>query len=183
MRSLRSLRAGRRNWASETTGRFVQIMRFRDRKHQQAVQAAERSDAAAQTLIKEFCELINFPYQQQQGLFAVGFYTALLPVGTTRVPPAAPPSAAAPSGPLPSHDTGPHDNGAASAHTADHPRADSKKSSQLSMTVPTPSARPAKTSPHPITTSKHKPANGLACAVVSAPPRPFPVSSGAFPPR
>jgi hypothetical protein len=76
------------NWSGETTGRFVQIMRFRDRKHQQAVQAAERSDPAAQALIKDFCQLINFPYQQQQGLFAVGFYTSLLP-GTAgqRVPP------------------------------------------------------------------------------------------------
>jgi hypothetical protein len=54
-------------------------MRFRDRKHQLAVQAAERNDATAQALIKEFCELINFPYQQQQGLFAVGFYHSLLP--------------------------------------------------------------------------------------------------------
>jgi hypothetical protein len=78
------------NWSPEATGRFVQIMRFRDRKQQQAVQAAERSDPAAQALIKEFCELINFPYQQQQGLFAVGFYSALLPsVGSTRVPPPA----------------------------------------------------------------------------------------------
>ncbi|MGH7214514.1 MAG: hypothetical protein ACREIT_07110, partial [Tepidisphaeraceae bacterium] len=65
------------NWsAGETTGRFVQIMRFRDRKQQQVVQQAERSDPAAQQLISEFCELINFPYQQQQGLFAVGFYTS-----------------------------------------------------------------------------------------------------------
>jgi len=78
------------NWSPEATGRFVQIMRFRDRKQQQAVQAAERSDPAAQALIKEFCELINFPYQQQQGLFAVGFYSALLPAtGSTRVPPPA----------------------------------------------------------------------------------------------
>jgi hypothetical protein len=55
-------------------------MRFRDRKHQLAVQAAERNDAGAQALINEFCELINFPYQQQQGLFAVGFYQSVLPV-------------------------------------------------------------------------------------------------------
>ena len=68
------------NWSpSDTTGRFVQLMRFRDRKQQLAVQAAERNDATAQALIKEFCELINFPYQQQQGLFAVGFYHSLLP--------------------------------------------------------------------------------------------------------
>jgi hypothetical protein len=71
------------NWGSgESTGRYVHIMRFRDRKHQLAVQAAERNDAAAQALINEFCELINFPYQQQQGLFAVGFYQSVLPVST-----------------------------------------------------------------------------------------------------
>ena len=75
------------NWnVSETTGRFVQIMRFRDRKHQQQIQAAERSDPGAQALIAEFCSLINFPYQQQQGLFAVGFYNSALPVAPTRVP-------------------------------------------------------------------------------------------------
>ena len=73
------------NWAGgETTGRFVQMMRFRDRKHQLAVQNAEKSDAAAQQLIAEFCELINFPYQQQQGLFAVGFYQSVLPVAPAR---------------------------------------------------------------------------------------------------
>jgi hypothetical protein len=73
------------NWSpADTTGRFVQLMRFRDRKHQLAVQAAERNDATAQALIKEFCELINFPYQQQQGLFAVGFYHSLLPSFTPR---------------------------------------------------------------------------------------------------
>lgn len=78
------------NWSgSETTGRFVQIMRFRDRKHQQQVQAAERSDSSAQALIQEFCELINFPYQQQQGLFAVGFYTSVLAVAPARGPAAA----------------------------------------------------------------------------------------------
>ena len=69
------------NWSSgEATGRFVQMMRFRDRKHQLSVQNAERSDPGAQQLIAEFCELINFPYQQQQGLFAVGFYQSVLPV-------------------------------------------------------------------------------------------------------
>src|SRR5438552_8978485 len=73
------------NWSSaESTGRFVQIMRFRDRKHQLAVQAAERTDPQAQSLIQEFCELINFPYQQQQGLFAVGFYNSVLPLGSAR---------------------------------------------------------------------------------------------------
>jgi hypothetical protein len=71
------------NWnTGETTGRFVQIMRFRDRKHQLSVQGAERTDPVAQALVREFCELINFSYQQQQGLFAVGFYTSFL-----RMPP------------------------------------------------------------------------------------------------
>ncbi len=69
------------NWAgSDANGRFVQIMRFRNRQHQIEVQQAERNDPAAQGLIREFCELINFPYQQQQGLFAVGYYTSVLPV-------------------------------------------------------------------------------------------------------
>src|SRR5215212_4635197 len=73
------------NWSSgETTGRFVQMMRFRDRKHQLSVQNAERQDPTAQQLIAEFCELINFPYQQQQGLFAVGFYQSVLPVAPVR---------------------------------------------------------------------------------------------------
>src|SRR3954468_8985965 len=77
------------NWSgTETTGRFVQLMRFRDRKQQQSVQAAERSDPQAQALIKEFCELINFPYQQQQGLFAVGFYQGIMPINSPmRQPP------------------------------------------------------------------------------------------------
>ena len=67
------------NWnAADVTGRYVQIMRFRDRKHQLEVQAAERNDPTTQALLREFCELINFPYQQQQGLFAVGYYTSFL---------------------------------------------------------------------------------------------------------
>jgi hypothetical protein len=73
------------NWGSgPTTGRFVQIMRFRDRRHQLAVQNAERGDPAAQQLIAEFCELVNYPLQQQQGQFAVGFYSSVLPVGPAR---------------------------------------------------------------------------------------------------
>ena len=88
------------NWSQgESSNRFVQIMRFRDRKHQQQVQAAERTDPTAQALIKEFCELINFPYQQQQGYFAVGFYTSVLPVAALRVVPSeeASPEAALPA--------------------------------------------------------------------------------------
>lgn len=73
------------NWnTAETSGRFVQIMRFRDRRHQLAVQAAERQDPLAQQLIAEFCDLINFPYQQQHGLFAVGFYNSALPMAPAR---------------------------------------------------------------------------------------------------
>ncbi len=73
------------NWASsEASGRYVQILRFADRKHQLSVQQAERSDPAAQAVIADFCDLINFPYQQQQGLFAVGFYTSVLPVAPLR---------------------------------------------------------------------------------------------------
>ena len=76
------------NWATgETSGRFVQMMRFRDRKHQLSVQNAEKQDPAAQALIAEFCELINFPYQQQQGLFAVGYYQSVLPVAPGRALP------------------------------------------------------------------------------------------------
>lgn len=67
------------NWTGgETSGRFVQMMKFRDRKHCQAVQSVERNDPAAQALVREFCELINFPYQQQQGLFAHGYYHAVI---------------------------------------------------------------------------------------------------------
>src|SRR5687768_2152233 len=76
------------NWSGgETTGRFVQMMRFRDRKHQVAVQTAEKQDPAAQALIQEFVDLINFGHQQQQGLFAVGYYQSVLPVAPQRMLP------------------------------------------------------------------------------------------------
>ena len=58
-------------------GRFVQLMKFRDRKHCLAVQSAERQDPAAQALVREFCDLINFPYQTEQGLFAHGYYQSI----------------------------------------------------------------------------------------------------------
>jgi len=68
------------NWAApEGDARFVQIIRFRDRQHQLDVREAERLDLEAQSLIEEFCQLINFPYQQEHGLFAVGFYNELIP--------------------------------------------------------------------------------------------------------
>lgn len=73
------------NWSgNDANGRYVQIMRFRDRKHQVAVQNAERTDPAAQALIAEFCEMVNFPYQQQQGFFAVGYYNSVLPEAVGR---------------------------------------------------------------------------------------------------
>jgi hypothetical protein len=66
------------NWSGgDTNGRFVQIMKFRDRKHCQSVQAAERQDPAAQSLVKEFCDLINLPYQTENGLFAHGYYASI----------------------------------------------------------------------------------------------------------
>ena len=73
------------NWGTaESAGRFVQILRFADRRHQLAVQAAERTDAAAQAVIAEFCDLINFAYQQEQELFAVSFFNGVLPAITRR---------------------------------------------------------------------------------------------------
>ena len=73
------------NWVGgEPNPRVVQIMRFRDRKHHAALQAAEKTDPAAQQLIAEFCELVNFQYQQQQGFFAVGFYNSILNVSTMK---------------------------------------------------------------------------------------------------
>jgi hypothetical protein len=63
----------------------VQIIRFRDRQHQLDVREAERLDLEAQSLIEEFCQLINFPYQQEHGLFAVGFYNELRPADSPKV--------------------------------------------------------------------------------------------------
>ena len=51
------------------------------------MQEGEKRDPIAQQLIQEFCALINFPYQQQQGLFAVGFYQSVLPVAPARLLP------------------------------------------------------------------------------------------------
>jgi hypothetical protein len=79
------------NWSSgDNSGRFVQIMRFRDRKQQLAVQNAERTDPAAQALLQEFCDLINLPYQQQHGLFAAGFYNSFMRMPDARHDKAAP---------------------------------------------------------------------------------------------
>lgn len=66
------------NFTGDGGGRFVQMMRFRDRRHQQEIQALEKEDKVAQQLIEEFCRLVNLPYQQKQGLFASGFYASVL---------------------------------------------------------------------------------------------------------
>lgn len=65
-------------WTPGESGRCVQLMRFRDRKHQEHVHDAERTDPAAQAVIAEFCELLNIPEQQQQGYFAAGYYQSVL---------------------------------------------------------------------------------------------------------
>lgn len=65
------------NWSTEVGGRFVQIMRFRDREHQKAIRAAEQSDAIAQELVREFVELVNFGYQHQQGLATTAYYVGM----------------------------------------------------------------------------------------------------------
>ena len=67
------------NWGPlKDGGRFVQILRFRDRQHQLAVQAAEKNDPAAQDIIREFCGLLDMPQQQEKGLFALGYYNGLI---------------------------------------------------------------------------------------------------------
>lgn len=55
--------------------RCVQIMRFRDKQHHQAVQAAERTDTESQALIKEFASLIDLPAQAARNQFVVHYYT------------------------------------------------------------------------------------------------------------
>lgn len=81
------------NWSTETGGRFVQLMQFRDEAHQRAVREAEQSDAGAQDLVREFCELVDYGYQQQQGLATTAFYRSLLTPSapTPRLPNATPP--------------------------------------------------------------------------------------------
>lgn len=66
------------NFTGESGGRFVQIMRFRDRHHQQEVHDKEQLDPVAQQLIADFCQLVNISYQQQHGLFAASYYAGIL---------------------------------------------------------------------------------------------------------
>jgi hypothetical protein len=92
------------NWnANQSTGRFVQTLRFKDRKDYLAHQAAERADADAQKAIAEFCELINLPYQIENGLFAAGYYMTFLKMPETAGTDAAEPAAEAPPAEKPGH--------------------------------------------------------------------------------
>jgi hypothetical protein len=65
------------NWAPIKGGRFIQIMRFRDRQHHHEIQEAEKNDPAVQQLIGEFMELIDLPSQQAEGQFAMGHYSRI----------------------------------------------------------------------------------------------------------
>lgn len=66
------------NFTGDGGGRYVQIMRFRDRQHQQEVHDREQQDPLAQQLIRDFCRLVNISYQQQHGLFAAAYYAGIL---------------------------------------------------------------------------------------------------------
>ncbi|HZZ44099.1 MAG TPA: hypothetical protein VFE58_14275 [Tepidisphaeraceae bacterium] len=69
-------------WAgADASGRYVQIMRFRDRKHYQTVQEAEQASPDAQQIIREFCDLINIPYQEHQGLYSIAYYASVISSG------------------------------------------------------------------------------------------------------
>ena len=65
------------NWAPMKGGRFIQIMRFRDRQQHHEIQEAEKNDRSLQQLISEFMELIDLPSQQEEGLFAMGHYSRI----------------------------------------------------------------------------------------------------------
>ncbi len=74
------------NWNnSKATGRFVQIMRFRDRAHYESVQESERTDINSQQLIQEFCDLVDIDQQKEEGHYATGFYSSAIPSAATRV--------------------------------------------------------------------------------------------------
>lgn len=67
------------NWSPlKEASRFVQMLRFRDRQHHQAIEAAERKDPAAQELIRQFAELIDLEYQKENGLFVIGYYSGMM---------------------------------------------------------------------------------------------------------
>ena len=76
------------NWSGQDSGgRYVQIIcASATAGISSKCRRPSASDPVAQALIQEFCELINFPFQQQQGLFAVGFYNSVLPAISLREP-------------------------------------------------------------------------------------------------
>lgn len=65
--------------AEEATGRYVQVIRFRDRRHLVAVQAAEKSDPVLQSIIAEFVVLVDLAGQQAAGTYLPGYYSAVTP--------------------------------------------------------------------------------------------------------
>lgn len=105
------------NWTplkrSERHDRFIQLMRFRDRRHHQEVQAAERTDPPAQQLLRDFCALINLPQQQEANSFAIGFYSGVVSSLSPELPPDAfaepPPAEEAPPADAPPADAPPAD--------------------------------------------------------------------------
>lgn len=66
------------NWSTEVGGRFIQIMKFRDKEHQKQIQEAEQNDATAQELVRDFMEMINFSYQRNAGHATTAFYISLV---------------------------------------------------------------------------------------------------------
>jgi len=66
------------NWAAmKGGGRFIQIMKFRDRQHHHEIQEAEKNDPGVQQLISKFMELVDLPEQQTCGSFAMGYYSRI----------------------------------------------------------------------------------------------------------
>ena len=66
------------NWAPiKGGGRFIQVMRFRDRQHHHEIQELEKNDPSIQQLISDFMQLIDLPSQQEEGLFAMGHYASM----------------------------------------------------------------------------------------------------------
>ena len=81
----------------ETSGRFIQMMGFRDRAHQKQVHDAEQQDPEAQQIIADFCALIDYDSQQQQKSFITGYYRNAVEGPQEAAAAAAPPEPAAPS--------------------------------------------------------------------------------------
>lgn len=65
-------------WSTEVGGRFIQIMKFRDKEHAKQIQEMEKNDATAQELVRDFMEMINFSYQHSAGHATTAFYISLV---------------------------------------------------------------------------------------------------------